>query len=438
MSDRREALLTEWATRLDRAAGAGALTGDPSKPITIRGIEGIAGPRAGVLHVDAGLDAGRLLRALTADDGAILRQFVTWAFAGEPVCYMAGRHVRLEAGWPDDLAERKIKLSDLNTRPHGSGQWVAGKNELGLTVTLSLDDQHPHFLVAGATGSGKSWALRSMVVQLARHGDRLALIDGKMGEGLRNLDRLPGVIGPTAVDVESARAALAWALAEMVRRYERQDFKAARLVVVIDEVQELIGDVATVEMLRRLAAQGRAARVHLVLATQHPISRAFGDPTIKRNVTGRLALRVADAKSSEVAIGQSTPRADWLLGAGDAYAVVPSATHRLQVAYVTRRETDPLLSHTPALEAWPAWEAEQLGRSANVASYNGAELAVSLVNAHQDGGRPALIKALEAADLSRPGAVRAERLLRLGRDQRDALHGAGWSLCQDGADRLPA
>ena len=434
MSDRRETLLTEWAARIDRAAGAGALTGDANKPIIIRNVEGIAGPRAGVLHIDAGLDAGRLLRALSADDGAILRQFVTWAFVGEPVCYMAGRHVRLEAGWPDDLAERKIKLSDLNTHPHGSGQWVAGKNELGSTVVLSLDDQHPHYLIAGSTGSGKSWTVRSLVVQVARHGDKLTLIDGKMGEGLRDLDKLPGVVGPMAVDVESARSALAWALAEMVRRYERQDYKAARLVIVIDEVQELIDDAATVEMLRRLAAQGRAARVHLILATQHPVNRAFGDPTIKRNVAGRLALRVADAKSSEVAIGQSVPRADWLLGAGDAYAVVPGATHRLQVAYVTRRELDSVLTNTPALEAWPTFQAEQIERAANVAHYSGAELAVSLVNAHQDGGRPALVKALEAADLGRPGAVRADRLLRLGREQRDALHGAGWSLCKDGAD----
>ena len=73
--------------------------------------------------------------------------------------------------------------------------------------------------------------------------------------------------------------------------------QAARIAVVIDEVQELAGDAAIVEMIRRIAAQGRAARVSIIMATQHPTNDAFGDATVKRNVTGRIALRVSDAKA---------------------------------------------------------------------------------------------------------------------------------------------
>jgi hypothetical protein len=64
-----------------------------------------------------------------------------------------------------------------------------------------------------------------------------------------------------------------------------------------------------------------------------------------------------------------------------------------------------------------------------VATYNGAELATSLVNAYQGHGRPALVKALESAGLGKPGNVRADRLLKLGREQLDALRGDGWDLC---------
>lgn len=116
MSGQRDALITQWAHAIDQATRSGALFGDVSKAIALREIGTITGPRAGALELDAGLGAGRLLRVLSSDDGAILRQFIPWNFTGDPVCYMSGRYVRIEAGWPDHLAERAIKVSDLNTR----------------------------------------------------------------------------------------------------------------------------------------------------------------------------------------------------------------------------------------------------------------------------------------------------------------------------------
>jgi hypothetical protein len=430
MNDQRHILLGQWGTAIDKAARAGALTND-GKPIEIKEIGTIAGPRAGALELSAGFDAGRLLRALAADDMALTRQFVPWVFIGQPSVYMQGRYVRVEAGWDDSNAQKAISVRQMNSRPNGSGRWLAGMNERGRAVVLHLSDIAPHFLIAGTTGSGKSVALRSIVAQLAQRGDRLVLIDGKYGEGLRGLDHLPGVVGPLAADIDAARSALAWVVAEMVRRYERGETDTARLCVVIDEVQELITDTAIAEMVRRIAAQGRAARVSIILATQHPTTKALGDEaSIKRNVTGRIALRVADYKASEVAIGQNTPRADWLLGAGDAYAVVPGQCHRVQIAYYERREIERLLTAEPLINEWPIFEAEGLPNGGpNVATYSGAELAVSLVNAYQNRGRPALVQALEAAGLSKPGNVRADRLLKLGREQYDALRGDGWNLC---------
>lgn len=426
MIEQRHTLLKQWAGALDTAAQRGALTRDASKPIAIKEIGAIAGPRAGALEISAGLDAGRLLRVLQADDGAIVRQFIPWAFPLSPSVYMTGRYVRIEAGWPDDLAERAIKVSDLTRKPTGSGRWLAGVNELGRVVTLGLSDHAPHFLVAGTTGSGKSVALRSMVTQLARNGDRLILIDGKFGEGLRGLDHLPNVIGPLATATDEARGALAWAVAEMQRRYEQADQTSARIVVVIDEVQELATDAAIVEMIRRIAAQGRAARVSVILATQHPTNEAFGDATIKRNVTGRIALRVSDYKASEVAIGQNTPRADWLLGAGDAFCVVPGAVNRAQIAYMPKTEIDRALTAVPMLTEWPTFAAES---SLPSGWPTGAELGAALLSAERNEGRGRFQKSSAARGVKVADNNKAVKLLGLARDALQWLDDQRVSVC---------
>lgn len=426
MLDQRDTLLNQWAAALDRAAHLGALAGSP---LALRQIETIAGPRAGALEIDAGLDAGRLLRALAADDMAVTRQFVPWPFVGQPAVYMQGRYIRIEAGWDDAQAQKMISVKQLNERPTKSGYWLAGMNEYGRAVVMHLSDNAPHFLVAGTTGSGKSVCLRSMVMQFSQRGDWLVLIDGKFGDGLRHLDRLPGAIGPLAVDVETARAALAWSMTEMTRRYEHGDTAAKRIVVVIDEVQELISDPAIVEMIRRIAAQGRAAKIALVLATQHPTSKAFGDDaTIKRNVPGRIALRTADYKASEVAVGQATPRSDWLLGAGDAYAVVPGQVNRVQIAYIPDREINQALTGSNGLAEWPPFEAEALpGQVETGSGYAAKEIGVAVASASRGEGRVKFQRALRDVELAASND-KATRLLKFGREVLTAIEGSGASV----------
>jgi len=179
----RNELLTSWARHLADAARSGALTG---RVCPVSRIETICGPRAGALEIFVGLEAGRLLRALARNDCATLRQFVTWRFEGEPQAFMSGRYVRVEAGWPRELAERVIRLVDLGQHPRGGGRWVAGRSETGATIIPGLNDATPHFLVSGTTGSGKSVALRSAVLQLSADRDNsIVLVDGKFGESLR-------------------------------------------------------------------------------------------------------------------------------------------------------------------------------------------------------------------------------------------------------------
>ncbi len=435
MMDRRIKLLTDWASRIARAAVDGALVS--GKPLALRSIETVAGPRAGALEVDAGTAAGQLLQALTAQDCALHRQFVPWDFTGEPSVYMASRYVRLEAGWPDDLAEKDIPLRSLGRHPVGAGRWIVGKNEVGATITLGLDDAKPHYLFGGFTGSGKTWALRSAVAQLAADKDnRFVLCDGKYGDGLGCLQGLHGLVGPLAKDGDGVRRALAWAVGEMRRRYETGN-KTGRVIVVIDEVQEFTGDAATAEMLRRLTAQGRGAGVHVLVGTQNPLQSTFNDPSIKRNLTGRVALRADSFEASKVIVGGAAPRADHLLGAGDCYAITPAATHRVQAAYIPQRELEALHDGWPALDTWPDFDPEAAGTlpeaGAPCFEVSGVEAAAAILAASLGQGRPALQRSLEAATGSKPGSNRAKRLLDLGRDGWKWLQAEGLTLC-DAAD----
>ena len=180
----RDNLLTSWARHLAKAARQGALTG---RPCPVSRIETIAG----ALEIFAGLGSGHLLRALSKNDAAVLRQFIPWHFPGQPQVYMAGRYVRCEAGWPAHLASTTIRLDELCEKPERGGRWVAGMSESGAVVILSLSDRTLHLLISGATGSGKSVKLRSAVLQLSRDPDNsILLIDGKMGESTAG--RAPG------------------------------------------------------------------------------------------------------------------------------------------------------------------------------------------------------------------------------------------------------
>lgn len=420
---KKEDLLTQWANLIIQNCHSGALIGEP---IPISQVFTISGPRAGALEIHAGVQSGKLLRVLSKDKGAMMRQFIPWHFVGEPACFLSSRYVRLEAGFPDSLAEKDIRLRELGERPKGAGRWIAGKNENGQTVTLGLDDSKPSWLVSGTTGSGKSFAMRSAISQLCQDPtNRLILIDGKWGEGLGPLAHVRGLVGPMAIDVETARLALSWAASEMRRRYENPNGQG-RLIIVCDEVQEICQDPQATDLLRRLVCQGRAAQVHTILGTQHPVIAMFGnDPSIKRNLPGRLALKVLDAKSSEVAVGASQPRADYLLGTGDSYCITPSACHRAQLAYVPENELAGLPHVDPLLEEWPDFDPECVGTLPEpeaVTGFDATETAISLICAHYRKGRPFLKRMLEETTGNKPGSGRAGRLLAWGKDVNAIMH----------------
>jgi len=411
----RRQYLSNWARGIERAAARSLFGG---RPIALRETSIVAGPRAGALEIFAGLDSPALLRAMVADDGAILRQFIPWAFVGTPSAFMAGRCVRIEAGWPKDLADSNITLKDLGRHPTGQGRWLVGRNERGQVPTAGLNDDTPHWLVSGTTGSGKTTELKSAVGQLARDTDnRLILIDAKHGASFRPLANVRGLVGPLAGDVYSARAALAWAVRDMAARYSGgQDVR--RLVIVIDEVQELTDDALATEALRKLIAQGRGANVHCIVATQHPTVASLGDSTIGKNLVGRLALRVIGPEASRVAVGSKTPRADYLLGHGDCYAVGMSAVHRVQCAMFS----GDLPQAEPELSEWPETEGDLPDNSGWP---SGQEVGAAVLSASRNEGRVKFVRALTESGLPGMSPERAVKLLGLARASLDWLKDRG-------------
>ena len=223
---------------------------------------------------------------------------------------------------------------------------------------------------------------------------------------------------------------------ELKRRYqiiaaegEQAAQRFPRLVILFDEFQEFTHDGVVDELLRRIVSRGRAARIHTLLATQHPTIAAFGkDSSTKRNLPGRVALKVLDAKASEVIIGAPIPRADRLSGAGDAYTIGRSI-HRTQLVLVDHRDLDQAERQPLTLETWPEFGPDDIGQEPMVQwGYTGEELAYSLASAYRGHGRPRLQDALEKAGMGRPGSTRASRLLRLCREQLEVMEELGLGL----------
>ncbi|WP_421734425.1 FtsK/SpoIIIE domain-containing protein [Cellulomonas sp.] len=214
------------------------------------------------------------------------------------------------------------------------------------SVVVDLVTDGPHALVAGTTGAGKSELLTTLVLALAltHPPDRLAilLVDFKGGTGLGPVSGLPHVLEHvTDLDAVHARRVLTALRAELRRREQVLAATGARdlaeldptgagtpprLLVVVDELRALVEDVPeAAAALTRIAAQGRALGVHLVLATQRPAGAVGAD--LRANVALRIALRVTDqADSTDV------------LDAPDAALIDPAVPGRAWV----RRGTRPL------------------------------------------------------------------------------------------------
>jgi DNA segregation ATPase FtsK/SpoIIIE, S-DNA-T family len=228
-----------------------------------------------------------------------------------------------------DMARKLISEADKYELPLILGKDIAGKTEIKDLVNI------PHLLIAGATGTGKSVGLNSILtgILLTKTPDevKFVMIDPKMVE-LTPYTGIPHLLTPVITDMELVVNALNWTIDEMMRRYRMLKQAQARkiteynkkigytampyLVIVVDEMADLMlvagPDVET--KIQRLAQMGRAVGVHLILATQKPVVTVITG-LIKSNIPGRIAYSVTSAMDSRVILDQTG--AENLLGRGD-------------------------------------------------------------------------------------------------------------------------
>ncbi|WP_096152917.1 DNA translocase FtsK [Bacillus sp. FJAT-45066] len=242
-----------------------------------------------------------------------------------------------------------------------------GLDIAGSPVVLDLQKM-PHGLIAGATGSGKSVCVNSIIISLlykARPDEvKLLLIDPKMVE-LTPYNHIPHLVSPVITDVKAATAALKWAVEEMERRYElfvhaqvrdiarfnekalsHNQEKLPYLVIIIDELSDLMmmapGDVE--ESICRIAQKARACGIHLLIATQRPSVDVITG-LIKANVPTRIAFSVSSQVDSRTII--DIGGAERLLGRGDMLLLENGATkpRRVQGNFVSDEEMERIVEH---------------------------------------------------------------------------------------------
>ena len=252
--------------------------------------------------------------------------------------------------------------------------FVLGKDIAGTTILADLA-QMPHLLVAGATGSGKSVCMNTMIGSIlfkAKPNEvKIVMIDPKMVE-LTTYNGIPHLISPVVTDPKKAASALRWAVREMERRYElfskagvkdmhrfNQAVQAGlfiheagslpSIIVVIDELADLmmVAPADVEDAICRLAQMARAAGMHLVVATQRPSVDVITG-LIKANIPSRIAFAVSSQIDSRTIL--DTAGAEKLLGKGDMlfFPVGAPKPLRVQGAFMSDREVEALVSFLKA------------------------------------------------------------------------------------------
>lgn len=284
---------------------------------------------------------------------------------------LAAHPIRIEAPIPGksavgiEVPNRRaatVRLKELFSteawRKHSSPLAFALGRDIGGKATVVDLVSMPHLLVAGATGSGKSIMVNSLLMGLLyRHSPadlKLILVDPKRVE-LKGYDDIPHLLSPVITEPEKCISALKWAVAEMERRYSvfadlgkrniseynkiKDQTHMPFIVIIIDELADLMmmapQDVES--LIVRIAQKARATGIHLVIATQRPSVNVITG-LIKANITARVAFSTVSQVDSRTIIDQAG--ADKLLGKGDMLFLSPThiKPHRIQGIFVSEKE----------------------------------------------------------------------------------------------------
>lgn len=261
---------------------------------------------------------------------------------------------------------RDVVESSEFLRKSAATTFALGKDISGDIVTGAIEEL-PHVLIAGTTGSGKSVCTNSMIISLLYKSSpeqlRFIMVDPKMVE-LAPYNGIPHLLIPVVTDPRKAAGALQWAVTEMMRRYKTFSENGVKklseyqrllskkkdlpplpsVVVVIDELADLMMVAAkeVEESIMRVAQMGRAAGMHLVIATQRPSADVITG-LMKANIPSRIAFAVASAMESRIILDSAG--AEKLVGSGDMlYSPLGGEKKRVQGCYVSPEEIEKVVS----------------------------------------------------------------------------------------------
>lgn len=255
---------------------------------------------------------------------------------------------------------RNLLDSDDFRRDGSLLNFVLGRDVAGTACYADIAKM-PHLLIAGATGTGKSVAIHSIIISLLFRNSpetlKFILVDPKRVE-LSQYNGIPHLLTPVIMEGKKAMMALRWAIREMERRYQvflaagsrdivsyNEKIKGGEegilpyILIIIDELADLMAaygrDVEA--LIVRLAQMARATGIHLIVSTQRPSVEVITG-LIKANITSRIAFQVASQVDSRTILDMSG--AEKLLGNGDMLFMAGdvSKPRRLQGAYVSEKE----------------------------------------------------------------------------------------------------
>ena len=263
---------------------------------------------------------------------------------------------------------REVIDSNEFNRAKSKSSFAVGK-DIGGSCIVGNISKLPHMLIAGTTGSGKSVCMNSIIISLLYKASpedvKLIMVDPKMVElGIYN--GIPHLLIPVVTDPKKAAGSLQWAVTEMMRRYkamsdagvrdlesyngivesEGEGNKLPQVVVIIDELADLMLVAAkeVEESICRIAQMGRAAGIHLIIATQRPSADVITG-LMKANIPSRIAFAVASAMESRIIL--DTQGAEKLVGKGDMlYAPIGAGKPlRVQGCFVSDPEVEAVATY---------------------------------------------------------------------------------------------
>ncbi|SFH49285.1 DNA translocase FtsK [Tindallia magadiensis] len=316
---------------------------------------------------------------------------------------LAASSIRIEAPIPGkaaigiEIPNEEISLvsleeilnSDKYKNSQASIPFAMGKNISGDPVIFDIATA-PHMLIAGATGSGKSVCINTLILSIlfkqSPEKTKLLMIDPKVVE-LNIYNGIPHLMIPVVTDPQKATGALRWVVTEMETRYQKfaetgtRDIKSynenslmeqiPHIVVIIDELADLML-VAAKEVedhICRLAQMARAAGIHLIIATQRPSVDVITG-IIKANIPTRLAFSVASQIDSRTILDVSG--AEKLLGKGDMlfHPIGSNKPIRIQGALVTEEEVRNVVDYLKSQCEEPSYEADVIEKIDSIPSKN--------------------------------------------------------------------